>query len=293
MRRFEATCWIPRETDVGPVEIVTGSGTCEVTLASEQMTLAGNPLVGARATVAMAEGDDTLPDDHVFAKVRDVAMVAINRLVQVARLLSTRPKAIVPVLHESEFHGLVVVEVTISGSRTLAAMPVGPRSIRVAKPLTTAEVKPLLAPLANPGSADTLWRAALEAACSGRSADAVVGARAALEAAWVATVEAAVAEHKRTAPAPLVVFFDAYLAEATKGSTGVRERLDRYSKALLGDSFRDRWGDPLWGQVLWTFEIRNLVAHGKGAVTLDDAFRVVGYLRRALDDIAAQRARFP
>ena len=87
----------------------------------------------------------------------------------------------VPVLGERDFEGLLIVEDGTSVPRPPIPPPVAPRSLRVAKSLVLADVKAALMPLPKLDTADFLWRAALEAACVGRTADAVVGARARIE----------------------------------------------------------------------------------------------------------------
>lgn len=249
-------------------------------------------VAGAMVHLRYEVSDPKSGDETIAQGALEISLLVANRVVSALAFASDYPREVPPLL-ALDLHDLGVEEDQgLAGRRTLP--PVERRPIRVVHfkgSISKERVEHLLARgRLGTGDAEALWSDALEAAYDQRPREAVVAARAAVEVCWEAVARArtdASIERESIAVRALLV---AHLDEALLPRTSVLDRLDRYSRSLLGFSLKDEWAER-WDELGTFFAVRNRGAHGGGVVTQHQALHGVRLSRDVIDRLDRARPK--
>ena len=290
---FRVARYIPGA--IGPLQLVVNGIPCTLSFAPAP---ARNPVPAGGAegngAIVTVEHQPTagLGDPELVAEAFELALKSANRALHALAFAGGKQRP-VPLLNGEDLEDTSCVDDPAGAPRALPAVGLFPRRpvrINIAAANPTAAVQAVItSPPAEFTSSYALWQDAVEAFYAGRSREAIVLARAALEVGWENAVQAAAPDlAARVAPPVQAGIFEAYVAEGLK-SRALADRFDQYSKALLGFSFSTDWDAGKWDRLITFFELRNDVAHDGLQPTEEATLGALSLSREVLDRLRQLR----
>ncbi|MCW5831341.1 MAG: hypothetical protein KIS78_02655 [Labilithrix sp.] len=249
---------------------------------------AGN---GAIVTVDHEPTAD-LADAELVAQAFELALKSTNRALHALAFAAHKERP-VPLLSGEDLEDKSCIEDPGGAARALPVDGLFSRQavrIKLDAADRTDVVQKVMTPLpADFVAAHALWVDAIEAFYAGRLREAVVLARAAVEVGWEIATKAAAQDLATQARPPIQAqIFEAYVAEGLE-SRALKDRLDKYNKALLGFSFCTDWTPGRWEHLVEFFELRNNIAHEGFHPSPDKAFRAIALTRDVLSKLVELR----